>query len=107
MAVSLGQMRERVIFMVPDQLDDGLGGDEGAFSPLAECFAKVTPEGGGQAVEAGQLASRMTYRFEVRFRTDLSIAHRLEWGGVTYEIRRLSDETGYRDILTVLATEIS
>ena len=61
--------KDRIIIQSASLVSDGYGGQTRTWATLAGAWAIVSPGSGRESFEAGQLQSRVIYRFTVRYRS--------------------------------------
>ena len=84
---------------------DGGGGYAENWEAYAVVWAVLELESGGKPVEAGRPEMRVSCRFIIRRRSDLSVNHRLRIGARLFAIRALVDEGPQSSRLTLLCEE--
>jgi len=79
-------LRERVTIQARAAGNDAHGQESPAWTDLATVWAKAEPLRGRDFFAAGQMQSAVSIRFAVRWRADLTGAHRVLWRGVPHEV---------------------
>ncbi|MGE3771264.1 MAG: phage head closure protein [Bdellovibrionales bacterium] len=99
--ISIGSLSERITFQSETRTADSEGGASVSWSTLATTWAQVTPLSAREKWDNGQNIGQSSYRFTIRTRSDISVATRLQWEGVNYNIRAILPRPGfiYTDIL--------
>lgn len=104
--VIAGRFRERITIKSPTEVQSPSGETTLNWD---ETLCEVWSEAGGlstrdllQAQQANVIA---THRFRIRFRTDVTVQHRIVWRGRTMEIASVVDRGG-RVMLEILAREV-
>lgn len=82
-----GQLDQRVTIQSFTQAGDGGGGGPKTWTTIATVWAKVTPMGGKERLQAAQLESPANYHVTIRRRTDITAAKRILWQGKALNIR--------------------
>lgn len=82
-----GDLDQLVTFERLTKTSDGMGGNTSAWNTLATDWALVRPMTGQERLVAGGVESSAHYLFVVRARTDITEKDRINWNGVSYNIR--------------------
>ena len=77
---TVGQMRERVSIQSQAQTVDGGGAITTTWTEVNSCWARMKPLNMQQLLLAGRDESVRTYMMTIRYRTDITTAHRIEIG---------------------------
>lgn len=104
-----GALSERVMFMRPDTVSDGYGGQTTGYVDAFTDAARLTPRMGGEAVQAARLAGTQPYSMTVRSHTEtrkVTPAWRVRnvRTNATYNIRAVSnpdERNAYQEFLIV------
>ena len=80
----------------------GTGEDVGTWSNVVTVWAQVTPVGGRETAGAVQRYGEADVRFRIRWRTGLTIEHRLVFESRKYDILSI-DEVGRHELLDIFA----
>jgi SPP1 family predicted phage head-tail adaptor len=103
--VLAGRMRQRVRIEAPALTADGLGGTTRAWQTVATVWAEIRTLSGNERMAAGQLASQVTHRILLRYRTDVTQEMRILFGTRVFAIRAVLEKDGRRRALEILAEE--
>jgi len=111
--MSVGKMQHSLALQSKGASADGAGGSSGAFSTFATTFGRIEAEGGGERFFGDQNEARTTHKITIRFRRNLTVAHRILYSFTvdgasytrTFNIRRIENK-GERDkYLEILCDE--
>jgi len=94
-------VRERVAIQTISLADDGYGGKTETLSTLATVWAKVSPVKGREVEKSGRMESVETYLVMIRYRADVTTAHRILWSGKLLNIRSVQNRDEKRQFLTL------
>lgn len=84
--VSTSDLRDQIVLQARAAGVDAHGQEATTWTTLATVWAKTEPLRGRDFFAAGQTHSGVTTRFAIRWRADLTGAHRVLWRGVPYDI---------------------
>ena len=68
------------------RVSDGAGGATTSWEDVADVWARLTPVGGSEGVEAGRLAGKRAYEIVLRYRDGVQPAMRFVSGARIFEI---------------------
>ncbi|MEL6289398.1 MAG: phage head closure protein [Pseudomonadota bacterium] len=91
MKAALSDLRHRVTIEARSVLPDGAGGQIESWVPGEEVWAAVVPLSGVEALRQDRIATTVTHRVRVRYRSDLDAAKRLRMGDRVLEILSVID----------------
>ena len=86
MPLNVGALNQRVTIQQPSTGVDVLGQRVETWSDLATVWAQAQPLRGREFFAAGQVHSEASVRFRLRYRSDVTSAMRVVWGGVNHAI---------------------
>jgi SPP1 family predicted phage head-tail adaptor len=69
-------------------------------------WAQVVTTGGGEFYAAQRLNSEVSAVFNVRYDKDITIYHRINYGGRIFDILSVNDVDGMRKVLQIAAKEV-
>ena len=78
-----------------------------AWSTLAAVWAEVVPVQGIEQRQVGAAIATTTYRVRIRYRTDVTPAHRIVWGSVTLQVNAAYDPDGRRQYLELRCSAVA
>lgn len=81
-----GRLDHRVALQEELRTPDGAGGYDLVWQTVSPLWAAVEPLSGGEVLQSEQLQRRDLYRFTIRNRPGITVAHRLLWQGQTLNI---------------------
>ena len=90
----IGDLRHRLVLEAPNPADDGQGGQGDPWaSPvtLATVWGRVEPLRGRERQHAGQIEARHSHRITIRYRDDVTTAHRVRLGTRVFNIRAMAN----------------
>lgn len=76
------------------------------WSPIAECRARVAPDGTGPDGEGMALSALPRLRFLIRTNRSVAVGQRVKWRGRTFMIRRVLDDPRCADRLELGCEEL-
>lgn len=82
-----GEMDKRVSILRDVRADDDMGGVTTTTSTVATVWAHARPQTGSEQEFADRVNGQSLYLFVIRFRGDILESDRIEWDGVSYNIR--------------------
>jgi SPP1 family predicted phage head-tail adaptor len=95
--MAAGKLRERVTILARSASVDALGQETLSWNSIGSFYAEVkysTLKGDGNEIfNAGQIQDMNTVRFKVRYNTDITQTHRLEYRSIAYDIQSVTHET--------------
>ena len=100
-----GDLRHRVVLEEAQRVSDGAGGYTETWVALATLWAALSPSGGGEGVEAGRLAGRVSHIITVRHRAGVTPAMRFRQGARVFHILAVIDEAARHHWLRCLCEE--
>jgi len=106
LAPRVNELREEVTFQTKTRTPDLGGGGStswGAITTDPTPRAMVRPVRGREDTSEGQVETAQTYLIIVRFREDITTAHKVVWRGTELNIRSVSDRVGDRRHITIEA----
>jgi SPP1 family predicted phage head-tail adaptor len=81
-----GRLDRRLTLEAPAESADGAGGVARSYSVVATLWGAVEPLSALAAIEAQALGAAVTHRIRIRYRTDLTLRHRLRDGARVFRI---------------------
>ena len=84
--ISPGALRHRLTLQEVQRVSDGAGGFTTSWEDVADVWARLTPVGGSEGVEAGRLAGKRAYEIVLRYRDGVQPAMRFVSGARIFEI---------------------
>jgi SPP1 family predicted phage head-tail adaptor len=100
-----GDLRHRLVLEETQRVSDGAGGFTEDWVTVAAVWAAIRPSGGGESVEAGRLAGRMTHDVTIRYRAGVTPAMRFRQGNRLFQILAAIDEDERKRMLRCLCEE--
>lgn len=103
----IGKLDQRVTFQSRNSASDGMGGSSpqwANFASVPTVWARVEPQGAGEAFQNDRTNATMRARVTIRYRDDVSEGDRLLWLSEPYNIRGIMRE-GARPLYLVLECE--
>jgi SPP1 family predicted phage head-tail adaptor len=105
--MNISELKHRLTIEEPVRTPDGGGGFTTIWQPIAvepEVFASVIRISGHETLRDQQLAADATCRITLRYRADITAAHRLTEAETVYNITSLRDSDGSGEWLEMTAT---
>ena len=100
-----GDLRHLLVLEEPQRVSDGAGGFIESWVTVASVWAAIRTSGGGEAVEAGRLAGRVTHGVTLRYRAGVTPAMRFRQGVRVFHILAVIDEDERKRMLRCLCEE--
>lgn len=100
-----GRLNRQIALEARSAVSDGAGGTLAGFSEVARFFAAVEPAGTVERDDTGFALAGRRFRLVFRFRTDVTLAHRLRLGERVLAIETLEDPDGTGQFLTAYCRE--
>lgn len=98
--MDIGGLNRRVDILQLIEERDKFGGVVGEWRSVARVWAKIEPISGTEYYQAQQVNAETTTRITIRYRAEINVMHRIQYGAKLYEIIGVSDsETGHRMII--------
>ncbi|MBI1261399.1 MAG: phage head closure protein [Rhizobiales bacterium] len=101
----IGAMRARVTLQAATRESDGAGGSNLGWSDVATLWAAVTPRKGQERLIGERPEARQTWEVVMRWRNDVTSAHRLLWQSRVLTIESVVDPDGRKRWLRIEAEE--
>ena len=98
----IGRLRHRIEIQREVRTDDGAGGAVHQWRTFARPRAEVMPLTGREQLQGLEQQAAVTHRVTLRWRDDVTAAHRLLWGGVPMNIRAATNPDMRRHWLELL-----
>ena len=102
----IGDLKHRLTLQEPVRVADGAGGFTETWQAVAgtpDVYAAVVPLSGAEQLRFHQLASSVTHKITMRYRSDVTPKHRLFSAGAVYDIFAVLDRDGEKNWLDILA----
>lgn len=103
----IGSMRERVSIQSQAQTVDAAGAITTTWTEVTTCWARMKPVSMKQLMLAGRDESERVYSMTIRYRTDITTAHRIVWRTRKFDVQGVNDPTEQRQFLECLLREIA
>lgn len=97
----IGNLNERITVQHFVSEDDGYGNEIQEWQDLATVRARVEPVKGNERVIAGGLANPYSVTFHMRYRDDVTTAHRIVYRGSVFNIQYLRNLDERRRFLSL------
>jgi SPP1 family predicted phage head-tail adaptor len=95
----IGKLRHRLTLEQAMRTDDGGGGAEAGWEPVAELWAAVEAVSGTETVAADRISGQASYLITIRHREDLRPAMRFRRGAELFHILSALDQDGRKRFL--------
>lgn len=104
--VDAGALDQRITLQAPSAAVDGLGQRAGAWTTVAEVWARAEPLRGRDFFAAAQMQAAADVKFTLRYRPDVLATWRVLWDGRPYEIvGQPINVRGQKVVLEIMATQ--
>ena len=87
----IGKMDQRIIIQQNTPSRDSVGQDVPSWSELDTVWAQVLPTSGSEGQDMQQELAQQTYKFIIRYRSDVTPKHRISYENSTYDIEVVSE----------------
>ena len=104
--IAIGARRRRFVLELPLESPDGFGGVIRTYAAGPQLWGAIEMIGGDEHVRAGRSEQAVTHRVRLRYRGDVSAAHRLTCGPRRFQIKTAADPDGRRRELVCLVEEV-
>lgn len=105
MALRAGRLNKRVSLQTLANTTDGGGGFTQAWSTTATLWAHVEELAGREGFEAQQIASHLTHRVTIRYRTGVTPQQRLLYGSRALKIESAVNPDQRNEMLELMCVE--
>jgi SPP1 family predicted phage head-tail adaptor len=95
----IGRLRHLLVIEAREETDDGAGGVAVAWTPIGQAWARLEPTSGREGVNADRETALRRWRITLRYRDDVSPAHRFAHGSRHFDIETIVDPNGRRRFL--------
>lgn len=103
--MNAGRLRHRVTVQTPTRSANATGERTLTWSTVATVWAGVEPRRSVERDEASQQIAPTTYDIEMRYRSDITPACRLQWGGKVLNITSVINVGNRNREISVVAVE--
>lgn len=105
MALMAGRLNKRVILQTVSNAADGGGGVTETWADTATLWAHIEELSGDEGFEAQQVASRLSHRVTLRYRTNVTPQQRLKYGSRILRINAVINPGQRNERLELLCAE--
>lgn len=98
-------LRHRLTLEETERVSDGAGGFTESWVAIATVSATIQPSGGGESLESGRLAGRVTHAVTLRYRAGVTPAMRFRMGTRVFHILAAFDVDERKSWLKCLCEE--
>lgn len=105
--MNISQLRHRLTIQESIRTPDGGGGFATVWQDIAAepvVFAHIVQTSGDESLQQQQSTATAGYRITMRYRADITPAHRLTDGAAVFNVTSLRDPDGMRAWLEITAT---
>ncbi len=103
---TIGELNRLVTIRRWQDMPNAAFGVDQTFDAGVSLWAKVEPVAGVIYYGTKQTGENVTHRFTIRYRTDISAEHVIEYAGNRYRIQRVSDLNGAHRFTVMEAQEL-
>jgi SPP1 family predicted phage head-tail adaptor len=101
-----GTLKERILIERPATERTAMGLSTSGWETVARCLAAIEPEGVGPEAEAQALSAMPRFRVTIRWREDVAIDQRINWGKRVLMVRQLADDPRRRERIVMRCEEV-
>lgn len=105
MALRAGVLNKRVTLQTVGTSADGRGGVSETWSDTVTLWAHVEELSGSETFEAQQIASNLTHRVTLRYRTSVTPQQRLKYGTRILKIQSIRNPDQRNEMLELFCSE--
>jgi SPP1 family predicted phage head-tail adaptor len=99
------RLRHRLTLQAEVMTPDGAGGYVRTWNDVANIWAEIIPFSGRERFFSGKIQAETTHRILLRYRSDITAAHRLMFENRIFNIRAIMNAREQRDVLELLVEE--
>lgn len=103
--LKIADLRDRVTIERVTLVDDGGGGVDETWVPVATVWARVQALRGDERLEADAISGALTHEIHLRWREDIAPDMRLRQGAAIYDLKVVMDPDGRRRLLRCFGEE--
>jgi SPP1 family predicted phage head-tail adaptor len=100
-----GALRHRIDIEAATRTGNGSGGAVEAWSSVAQVWASIDAQTGDERVRSEGISGQVSHRIHLRYRADLTPAHRFRFGARVFDILAVLDVDERRRFLRCLCQE--
>ena len=104
--IAIGARRRRFVLELPLETPDGFGGIVRTYAAGPQLWGAIEMIRGDETIRAARPEQTITHRVRIRYRDDVTAAHRLSSGQRRFQIRTAADPDGRRRELVCLVEEV-
>lgn len=101
----IGALRHRLVLEQAQRVSDGAGGFTETWIAAATVWAAIRPSQGGEGVDSGRLAGRVSHTISLRYRAGVTPAMRFRQGARVFHILAVIDDKERKRRLRCLCEE--
>lgn len=105
MALMAGRLNKRVILQTVSNGSDGGGGVTETWNDTTTLWAHIDELSGGERYEANQIASGLTHKVTIRYRTATTPQQRLKYGTRILKIESVINPDQRNEMLELMCAE--
>lgn len=105
MALRAGTLNKRVILQTVSRVSNGGGGFTPTWADTTTLWAHLDELSGSEAFEAQQIASKVTHRVTIRYRTSVTPQQRLKYGTRILKIESVRNPDQRNEMLELMCSE--
>lgn len=102
----IGDLDRRIVVQQASTTQDSYGQPIETWTAVATVWAQVTPMRGRETFGSEQVLDRGPQRFRIRYRSDVTVQHRLSYNDIIYQIHDVQ-EVGRHEGLDLIASLLS
>lgn len=105
MAIRAGTLNKRVILQTVSRASNGGGGFTPTWADTATLWAEIEELSGSEGFEAQQVASKLSHKVTIRYRSGVTPQQRLKYGSRILQIRAVLNPGQRNERLELLCEE--
>lgn len=106
MAVKAGELNKRISLQAVTQTETATGGISESWSTFISVWAQVKPTSSREFMQASQAREKVSHRIKIRYRSDVTVKHRVRYGSRTLKIVSVINTDESDEELILMCEEI-
>ena len=103
--MKIGDLKHRITFQDSMKTPDGYKGHTESWTNFATVWASVEPLAGREYFFSQQIKAEVTHRVKIRYRDDITVKMRIQFGVKVFEIESILDIKERHEILEIFCRE--
>lgn len=103
--MEIGKLRHRITFQEHLKTPDGYKGHTTEWTNFVMVWASIEPLTGREFFAAHQIKAEVTHRVKIRYRDDITVKMRIQFGVRVFDIESILDIKERHEVLEILCRE--